>query len=81
MDVTVEINKLPCDHVVITFTSGGKSVDRVYTLTGLKERLTFDSVDGAIDMIFPQIKKVIIENSGGTLLQLKQAVEAEVYKI
>jgi hypothetical protein len=81
MDVTVKIDKLPCNHVILTYTSGTKTMTKVTTVQELKQALNPDSLDEVEQLLFGQMRKIIVENPTATMTQLKTLIEGTVFKI
>ena len=81
MDVTVTVEKPGCGHIYLTYHSGGKSARRNYLLAELRESSNPESVDEAIGAVESQVKKLILDNPASNLLELKNIVESEVFKI
>lgn len=79
MDVTVEIDKKSCNHIEIIFSSGGKSISRVYTLPQLKAATSTEDVSEAIEMVLVQTKKIVKDNPEASLQELKTLIEAETF--
>jgi hypothetical protein len=81
MDVTVKINKLPCSHVILTYTSGTKTMTKVTTIQELREALVPDSLDEVEQLLFGQMRKIIVENPLVSLSNLKTLIEGTVFKV
>jgi len=81
MDVTIKINKLPCNHVILTYTSGTKTMTKVTTVQELKVALIPDSLDEVEQLLFGQMRKIIVENPTATIAQLKTLIEGTVFKV
>ncbi len=83
MDVRIKITKppAPCQHVVIEYMTEHGSLTRVYLLSEIKNALSVDSFEEAEQMLFGQVKRVILENPDATISQLKTMLEQEVFKV
>jgi len=81
MDVTVKINKLPCSHVILTYTSGAKTMTKVTVIQELRKILVPDSFDEVEQLLFGQVRKIIVENPTASLSDLKTLIEGTVFKV
>ena len=81
MDIAVKINKLSCNHVILTYTSGDREIKRVFTVQELKQELKPDSLDEVEQMIFEQVRKIIFENPLVSVDGLKTLIEQRVFKV
>jgi len=81
MDISIKINKLPCNHVLLTFTSGTREMKRILTVEELTKLLTPDSLEEVEQMLMGQIRKILVENSTKTLPEIKTIIEGTVFKV
>jgi hypothetical protein len=54
---------------------------RVTTVQELKQALNPDSLDEVEQLLFGQVRKIIVENPTVTMTQLKTLIEGTVFKV
>ncbi len=80
MDFTVKINFLPCQHVVITFTSEKQTKNIVMTRDELKAELfDLDSEEAVKAILLNFVKEQLALDK--TLPEIKTAIEGKVFKL
>ena len=80
MDFTVKFNLLPCQHVILTLTSGIQTKQIVMTRNELKEELFDFNMEDIVKGLIVSFAKEQFA-LGKTLPQVKMAIETKVFKI
>jgi len=81
VDITVSIQKLPCQHVIVTMTAGKQSIKRVYTVQELMDSIMPESIEDVEREVMGQIKKIILNSATQNIADIKSQVEQEIFKV